>query len=759
LINVNNLTIEGNGASLDAGGVAFSPALSHNGNGTLAISNFSILNRINNAVDGGAISSNGQVILNNSIIANNQTTVALGNGGGIFADKSIILNDSQIINNAATNDGSGGGLFSLNGNITINNSTISGNQSTSAIGGGGGGANADIGTISVTNSTIANNESVFNSGGLQSGNGIELIDSTVSGNQGEVGAGIYTTGLVTIISSTISGNRATKNGGGIAAAGGTITGSTIANNLANVDGGGIATIGASTFTLRNILIATNRAVGTGGDVFGDDDTFIGDANNLIGDLTGISAGTLGTGSDLVVFNPLLDTLKNNGGVTQTHALLPGSPAIDAGNNNFSFGTTDQRGQPRFLDGNADGIATIDIGAYEADGLFAKDIEVRDYANQQVIPDGSTAGVDFGRTALGRPLEKTFQITNLAGSLPAGGASTLEILGFNLPNGFFVVTQPSRSSLNPGESALFTLGFDGSLPPGFYEGNLLINNSDPDENPYNFPIRAEILDFPVITCDPPVSPSRQYPVDSTMQVNRLATPFRNRPQWLQGSPFRDLRTNPSDENIAGGVPPILWGFGGDDTLEGTNGRDRIKGGNDDDLILGLDEADRLSGGLGADLLVGGLGGDRLEGDAGDDTLWGEEDADDLFGDEGNDLLIGGSGNDRLLGRSGDDNLIGGDGEDLLDGGEGSDRLQGCGGNDQFVLNVETNTSTALIDQIVDFDPDADLLILPSQFTVDDVDSIIDDVTLYTTVLVRATQQPLVLIRRPVDLTRFNYRQRA
>jgi len=66
-------------------------------------------------------------------------------------------------------------------------------------------------------------------------------------------------------------------------------------------------------------------------------------------------------------DPQLGPLQDNGGPTPTHALLPGSPAIDAGGSDCPPPATDQRGFPRPVDGNDDGVATCDIGAYELGG--------------------------------------------------------------------------------------------------------------------------------------------------------------------------------------------------------------------------------------------------------------------------------------------------------------------------------------------------------------------------------------------------------
>ena len=111
-------------------------------------------------------------------------------------------------------------------------------------------------------------------------------------------------------------------------------------------------------------MAGNTAATSGPDAFG---TFASQGNNLIGKTDG-SSGWVGsdlTGTIATPLNPLLAPLGNYGGPTQTMALLPGSPAIDAGNNALipAGVTTDQRGLPRIVNG------TVDIGAFESSGFI------------------------------------------------------------------------------------------------------------------------------------------------------------------------------------------------------------------------------------------------------------------------------------------------------------------------------------------------------------------------------------------------------
>jgi len=139
-------------------------------------------------------------------------------------------------------------------------------------------------------------------------------------------------------------------------------------NLAHT-GGGLFHNPGGTFNVRNTIVALNLVdfTGTGPDVSG---LFTSQGHNLIGIGAFLAGFTNGVNSDIVgtAANPIdakLGALKNNGGRTKTHALLAGSPAIDHGDN-AGVPATDQRGAgfARVKDGNFDGVAIVDIGAFE-----------------------------------------------------------------------------------------------------------------------------------------------------------------------------------------------------------------------------------------------------------------------------------------------------------------------------------------------------------------------------------------------------------
>jgi len=227
-----------------------------------------------------------------------------------------------------------------------------------------------IGSLNVTNSTIEGNIAPGGGGGMLLAGTATLTGVTISANEGTPGGGIYSgSGTFVLRNSTITGNyapsqlgplgRVPGTGGGIRHISGELVldSVTIANNRADDEGAGIHHIVAGTVRLHNTIVAAN---------LGNDgvENCFGPIESAGYNLEDADSCQLTMPSDHINIDPLFEPLGDYGGPTQTLALRSNSPAIDSGD----FGQcppVDQRGQTRPVDGDGDGQAVCDIGAFEA----------------------------------------------------------------------------------------------------------------------------------------------------------------------------------------------------------------------------------------------------------------------------------------------------------------------------------------------------------------------------------------------------------
>lgn len=339
--------------------------------------------------NGAGIYSWGVITLTNCTIAHNQTQ---DYGGGIYngIGGTVTVTGTTVYSNTIPDEGrGGGGIYNATGTLNVTNSTISDNW-VGDFAYGGGGIYNDSGSVSVTNSTVSGNDAT----GLNSGCGgicnygsgaMDITASAILSNTSNFDSGgicNYGSGsVVTITNSTISGNQTWCDGGGISNNNGTVNlyHVTITNNTADSDddnhgqGGGIYRA-SGTINLEHSIVAGNTVAGSTTHAAADcDGTIVSRGYNLVGAGTGCASG--GTGDQTVapaaVFSTVLGPLADNGGpstgsgqAAQTHALLSGSPALDAIPAASCTLATDQRGEHRPQDGDLDGTADCDIGAYE-----------------------------------------------------------------------------------------------------------------------------------------------------------------------------------------------------------------------------------------------------------------------------------------------------------------------------------------------------------------------------------------------------------
>mgnify|MGYP001258110789 CR=1 FL=1 len=258
----------------------------------------------------------------------NSVTIEHGNsatsGGAIFNYQgTLIVVDSAFSNNNATIYG--GAIYVTNGSLNVTNTKFNSNSAGTS----GGGIKTYNSTAAVLGSTFSGNDAGSGGGGIHNDNSstLTLSNSTFSGNTSSWGGGIANTdSTLIVLSSTFSGNSTTTGGGGIRL----ISGSLILKNsiLANTTGG--------TDCDADVAIGTNL-------------------HNLI-------ENNSGCGTPVSSADPKLGPLASNGGLTKTFALLPNSPAIDAGDDaNCTVAPVngfDQRGETRTYG------AHCDIGSYE-----------------------------------------------------------------------------------------------------------------------------------------------------------------------------------------------------------------------------------------------------------------------------------------------------------------------------------------------------------------------------------------------------------
>jgi predicted outer membrane repeat protein len=309
---ISGLTIRDGAVGIDNGGMLTVMNCVISGNSVGGIHNGSSLTVVNSNVSDnffGIYNITGELGVVTATILS--TTVSGNSAGGVVASPHffggrayITISDCTISGNFSTTGG--GGIFATNTSLNVANSTISGN-STGSSGGGISVSGSDlVPGSSIVNSTISGNSAGTSGGGIYNNSSLDVTLSTITGNSAPSGGGFYNVGSVEVSNTILNAGASGEN---IFNDGGTVT--SVGYNLSSDDGGGY----------------------------------------------------LNGPGDQINTDPLLGPLQDNGGPTFTHALLPGSPAIDAGNPSFSPPPShDQRGCPRVINGR------IDIGSFERQPL-------------------------------------------------------------------------------------------------------------------------------------------------------------------------------------------------------------------------------------------------------------------------------------------------------------------------------------------------------------------------------------------------------
>jgi hypothetical protein len=265
---------------------------------------------------------------------------ANGSCGGLSNAGKLLLTDTAVLGNEAT---SGGGGICNSGTLMMFKTTVMTNRAQACAG------VFNNGTLTVESSTLSANVATSGGGGVCSSVMLTVSRSTVFGNFAERAGGVENSGTLILSNSTLSGNTSKGPGGGLWNSGvGTVTNTTLSGNAAGGDGRAISNVGA--------LVIENSLVD--GDCNSDGDAISSHGYNIesAGDTCGFDHET--DQVEVQAKDLRLKPLEVNGGPTITHALLPGSVAVDRIPDASCELDLDQRGVARPQG------AMCDIGAFE-----------------------------------------------------------------------------------------------------------------------------------------------------------------------------------------------------------------------------------------------------------------------------------------------------------------------------------------------------------------------------------------------------------
>ncbi|MBL8818743.1 MAG: right-handed parallel beta-helix repeat-containing protein [Planctomyces sp.] len=699
-------------------------------------------------------------------------------GGGLqiipASSLPISIRNATLIDNET--QGSGGGLevWSTNSNyhpaITISDSVISFNQ-TSRIAQtsrrGGGISIVGWADVTVERSTIRNNLSYLG-GGVHAylyfdsntgiGSRLKVVDSAVFGNEADTTAGGITVygGDFQLLSSTVSDNTVGTGAGGVSAASrtGLMVNSTISGNSATigqlngtVNAGGVISQPNDSFQIVNSTIAFNSGLNVGGlyssgpattvantliaanvhlsnqlwedggvDTYGE---VLSHGGNLVGELIrtwGFNASTDLTGTTTAPLDARLGPLQDNGGLTQTHALQPGSPAINAGLNSIVGLTVpelDQRGiqRPRGF--------SVDIGSFESGPL--PDLRM----DSVVLNGSSTLTVNYTILDNDAPI---FDLTFLksADLVVEPADELLETITISDPALRTVGSHTIQLTIGSAVGQVSLPGTDTPDDESEYELLVVINRSNTviesdsdllEDNVARLTGLYQINSAVFVYGDDNNESYVATRVGTTQyRITRNGVIVGSWPQSSVNTfRFRGGAGNDtlSISNIA--VPALLIGGQGDDSLTGGTLSDVLIGGAGNDSLIGGTGNDGYR--FDVDLL---LGSDTITDSGGIDlldfsqtefhnitvnlglitsqtvadgrlllTLTSSSSIDQVTGGHGNDLITGNSLANVLNGGSGDDSISGLGGNDTINGGSGNDTLDGGANNDTFLFNADTD----------------------------------------------------------------------
>ncbi|MEO5914471.1 MAG: choice-of-anchor D domain-containing protein [Luteolibacter sp.] len=401
------------------------------------------------------------ISITSELSINKDLTIAGGpgitlDGGGTNRILSVISGKTVALRNLTLQHGSlftPGGAILNKGLLTLTQCTLVGNSGDS-----GGAIQCTGGTLLLENCTLSGNTATGSSGGAIRNNdgSVALVQCTLTGNAALYGGAIFNvSGSLKLYQCTVTGNDTSDFGGAI-----------------DCD---------SSLSIYNSIVAGNTSPTDGGDIINhSQSSFVHLGANIIQDYV-IETGGLQSGQAIINAAPTLAPLGNYGGPTQTMPPLPGSPALDAGLNQYAYDaeqialSTDQRGAgyTRLFDADADGSSVVDIGAAES----APEISIKQSAVN--LSDGWNT-TRFGNVKIRKTsVAKTFVITN-NGTLDL---TKIAVSKDGANKSEFFIAALGQNSLAPGTSTTFTVTFKPKAT-GKRAAAIHVKSNDADENPFD-----------------------------------------------------------------------------------------------------------------------------------------------------------------------------------------------------------------------------------------------------------------------------------
>ena len=398
-LNLNHVVLESNGAN-KGGGMA-------NIDSTATLSDVTII--VNVGHEGGGMYNSGSDPALNTVSFNNN--VGMDSGGGMCNNQSNPRMTNVTFNKNLSN-GDGGGIHNQESNPSLVNVTFSENTASER---GAGMFNAQSSPIltdvtfsknssseagggmhNITNSypklnrvIFESNSAGFSGGGLSNyyGSNSVLKDVVFRSNTAEIGGGLHNDNGNPILTNVLFYDNDADRGGGMSSSFGNLvlTNVTFSSNIANIGAGLFPN--ESNLTLNNVTFSNNMAQFFGGGIFADRSTYVAINSIFWGNspdqfntmdtsvtitYSVVQGDSLYPGEGNLNTDPKLGLLQDNGGFSLTHALLEGSSAIDTGSQDICP-STDQRGYHRPVDGDNNGVARCDMGAYEYGSYLSFDV--------------------------------------------------------------------------------------------------------------------------------------------------------------------------------------------------------------------------------------------------------------------------------------------------------------------------------------------------------------------------------------------------